>query len=309
MRQPRRRPRVAAEEAPARGAAPRGSTGARRGGRRAGRPARTRWTRRTRGRGRARRPKKQKQKKKKKKKKDPEANFEKPAPSTTPGVERRAVGETAAGRKAPPPRCALRSARFRWRWRWRCWPASGASPPERAGGAGGARRRQRRMGKIPRPSPRPGPRPRRRRRRRAPPRRARRLPPKRAPSSYMLYCAEARASLPEGLKVPEQAKLLGASWKALSARARSSSAQLPPPRRRRPVRPGAGSFVPKKTKVDARRPRPPVLRGGARVVTRGAEGDGTGEAARHGVEFQSVEASERRPERAAAEARERRSRT
>ena len=39
---------------------------------------------------------------------------------------------------------------------------------------------------------------------------------KRAPSSYMLYCAEARASLPAGLKVTEQAKLLGASWKALS---------------------------------------------------------------------------------------------
>ena len=44
---------------------------------------------------------------------------------------------------------------------------------------------------------------------------------KRAPSSYMLYCAEARASLPEGLKVPEQAKRLGASWKALSEVERS----------------------------------------------------------------------------------------
>ena len=44
---------------------------------------------------------------------------------------------------------------------------------------------------------------------------------KRALSSYMLYCAEARASLPEGLKVPEQAKRLGASWKALSEVERS----------------------------------------------------------------------------------------
>ena len=44
---------------------------------------------------------------------------------------------------------------------------------------------------------------------------------KRAPSSYMLFCAEARASLPEGLKVPEQAKRLGASWKALSKEERS----------------------------------------------------------------------------------------
>ena len=38
---------------------------------------------------------------------------------------------------------------------------------------------------------------------------------KRTPSAYLLYCAEARASLPSGLKVPEQAKLLGASWKNL----------------------------------------------------------------------------------------------
>ena len=36
--------------------------------------------------------------------------------------------------------------------------------------------------------------------------------PKRAPSAYI--CAnEARSKLPEGLKVPEQAKLLGAQWK------------------------------------------------------------------------------------------------
>jgi DNA topoisomerase-1 len=44
---------------------------------------------------------------------------------------------------------------------------------------------------------------------------------KRAPSSYMLYCAEARGSLPEGLKVTEQAKLLGAAWKALDDSERS----------------------------------------------------------------------------------------
>ena len=44
---------------------------------------------------------------------------------------------------------------------------------------------------------------------------------KRAPSAYLLYCAEARASLPEGLKVTEQAKLLGAAWKSLEASERS----------------------------------------------------------------------------------------
>ena len=41
--------------------------------------------------------------------------------------------------------------------------------------------------------------------------------PKRAPSAYILYCNEARSKLPEGLKVPEQAKLLGAQWKTLDA--------------------------------------------------------------------------------------------
>ena len=38
---------------------------------------------------------------------------------------------------------------------------------------------------------------------------------KRPPSAYLLYCAEARGALPEGMKVPEQAKMLGAQWKAL----------------------------------------------------------------------------------------------
>lgn len=38
---------------------------------------------------------------------------------------------------------------------------------------------------------------------------------KRTPSAYLLFCAETRADLPEGLRVPEQAKLLGASWKRL----------------------------------------------------------------------------------------------
>ena len=41
--------------------------------------------------------------------------------------------------------------------------------------------------------------------------------PKRAPSAYILYCSEARPKLPEGLRVPEQAKLLGAQWKTLDA--------------------------------------------------------------------------------------------
>ena len=41
--------------------------------------------------------------------------------------------------------------------------------------------------------------------------------PKRAPSAYILYCNEARSKLPKGLKVPEQAKLLGAQWKTLDA--------------------------------------------------------------------------------------------
>ena len=40
---------------------------------------------------------------------------------------------------------------------------------------------------------------------------------KRAPSAYILYCNEARSKLPKGLKVPEQAKLLGAQWKTLDA--------------------------------------------------------------------------------------------
>ena len=39
--------------------------------------------------------------------------------------------------------------------------------------------------------------------------------PKRAPSAYMLYCAETRGSLPEGLTAPKQAKLLGDGWKSL----------------------------------------------------------------------------------------------
>ena len=43
---------------------------------------------------------------------------------------------------------------------------------------------------------------------------------KRAPSAYILYCNEARSKLPEGLKVPEQAKLLGAQWKALDEKER-----------------------------------------------------------------------------------------
>ena len=38
---------------------------------------------------------------------------------------------------------------------------------------------------------------------------------KRPPSAYLLYCAEARETLPQGLKVSEQAKTLGAQWKAL----------------------------------------------------------------------------------------------
>ena len=38
---------------------------------------------------------------------------------------------------------------------------------------------------------------------------------KRPLSAYMLYCAEARGSLTEGLTAPEQAKLLGAQWKSL----------------------------------------------------------------------------------------------
>ena len=46
-------------------------------------------------------------------------------------------------------------------------------------------------------------------------------PKKRAPSAYLLYCAEARASLPAGLKVTEQAKLLGTAWKSLDASERS----------------------------------------------------------------------------------------
>ena len=39
--------------------------------------------------------------------------------------------------------------------------------------------------------------------------------PKRPPSAFMLYCGEARGALPEGLKVPEQAKMLGAQWRSL----------------------------------------------------------------------------------------------
>jgi len=44
---------------------------------------------------------------------------------------------------------------------------------------------------------------------------AKELKPKRPPSAFMLHCAEARPSLPLGLKVTEQAKLLGAQWKSL----------------------------------------------------------------------------------------------
>ena len=106
---------------------------------------------------------------------------------------------------------------------------------------------------------------------------------KRAPSSYMLYCAEARASLPEGLKVPEQAKLLGASWKALSEEERSRFTAAAAAAKAT-LASEAGVSEPKKTKKRAPSAYAPVLRGGARVVTRGAEGDGTGEAARHGVE-------------------------
>lgn len=40
---------------------------------------------------------------------------------------------------------------------------------------------------------------------------------KRAPSAYLLYCAETRGSLPQGLTAPEQAKLLGDGWKSLDA--------------------------------------------------------------------------------------------
>jgi hypothetical protein len=43
---------------------------------------------------------------------------------------------------------------------------------------------------------------------------------KRPPSSFMMYCAEARGSLPAGLKMSEQAKQMGAMWNALVGRCR-----------------------------------------------------------------------------------------
>ena len=82
---------------------------------------------------------------------------------------------------------------------------------------------------------------------------------KRPPSAYLLYCAEARGALPEGMKVPEQAKVLGAQWKALgeeekarfqaqAAEAKESAAAAAPASKTKAKRP------PRRTSCTARRP-------------------------------------------------------
>ena len=125
---------------------------------------------------------------------------------------RRSGASTADGRDARDAVAVTSPARFLWRRRW-SRPASGASPPARVGDAGGARRRGgyvEEEGSASIPS----------------------LPlvvnvdessssssssskksvskkKKRAPSSYALYCAEARASLPaltEGARAGETAR-------------------------------------------------------------------------------------------------------
>ena len=244
------------------------------------------------GRAGARRPKKQteeaeaeeeEEEEEKKKKKKEEKRVR--GGSRMPGRERRAVGER---RRRRGPAAALRASfgpvslavALEVLARKRSKPA-GAGP----GCAGGARRRQRRMGKKPRPSPRPGPRPRRRRRASAGRERRRAAEEETSAVEHQLYFAEARASLPEGLKVPEQAKLLGASWKALSEEERSKgSGEVPPRRRVATPRPTAAISEPKKRR-NARTSAYLLYCAEARAsLDRGAEGDGTGEAARHGVE-------------------------
>ena len=44
---------------------------------------------------------------------------------------------------------------------------------------------------------------------------------KRPLTGFLMYCAEARPSLPEGLTAPEQAKLLGAQWQGRDLRSRT----------------------------------------------------------------------------------------
>jgi DNA topoisomerase-1 len=125
---------------------------------------------------------------------------------------------------------------------------------------------------------------------------------KRAPSSYMLYCAEARASLPEGLKVPEQAKLLGASWKALSEEERSRFTAAAAAAKAT-LASEAGVSEPKKTKKRA--PSAYLLYCAEARASLPAGLKVTEQAKLLGTAWKSLDASERsRFERAAAEAKE-----
>ena len=125
---------------------------------------------------------------------------------------------------------------------------------------------------------------------------------KRAPSSYMLYCAEARASLPEGLKVPEQAKLLGASWKALSEEERSRFTAAAAAAKAT-LASEAGVSEPKKTKKRA--PSAYLLYCAEARASLPAGLKVTEQAKLLGTAWKSLEASERSKfERAAAEAKE-----
>jgi len=127
---------------------------------------------------------------------------------------------------------------------------------------------------------------------------------KRAPSSYVLYCAEARASLPEGLKVPEQAKLLGASWKALSEEERSRFTAAAAAAKAT-LASEAGVSEPKKTPKKKRPPSAYLLYCAEARASLPAGLKVTEQAKLLGTAWKSLDASERSKfERAAAEAKE-----
>ena len=119
----------------------------------------------------------------------------------------------------------------------------------------------------------------------------------------MLYCAEARASLPEGLKVPEQAKLLGASWKALSEEERSKFTAAAAAAKATLASEAGVSGVSKKTKKRA--PSAYLLYCAEARASLPAGLKVTEQAKLLGTAWKSLDASERSKfERAAAEAKE-----